>query len=752
MKRLSLLFILFSTVLTVFAQQEERLGPMGYNPALAKNRQNGHQHKYLIDNGMIVFSDTLSLPFLDDFSRDKTRSYNWTWTHITATYTNVFGTCLGPENVATVPIQTNTTTAYSYSYDTLTNQVDSAPIAPISFTFFGPATAGCFSQNPSIINYWPAYYRYVWDTATDRLVDSIWVSNQTLDYVPVLRFAAGEPGTLWFDNMAYVNNTYPDLPPTIGVATLDGLNEYGRPYNDTMNTTYGTADRLTSLPVNLSGLSESDSLYISFFYEGGGFGDMPEPDDSLILEFKDNDNQWREMWFANGDTVGGTSGNNKFKQVLVEVPTLLSPLTYFYNAFQFRFRSVGALYGNLDHWHIDYVKFDKNRSATDTAIHDVAFVYDYPTILKNYTLMPADQFTGVADLRDSINLLVHNLNPDANSNPPATNYVIGAAESYPAIVVLAPDVIQTFNAEEYHYIEIEPAATYTPDASIVDSLIILSKANIDPNDALPSNDSLLQTQNFNTIMAYDDGSAERAYGLFGLGTKKFAYEFNLNQPDTLVGFQVMYSSVEQNVDDLVFNFYLWDSLNLNSYVNPDFGIDTLENMKRIYVDSLNGFVTYVLDTPLLIQKKVYFGWAQSDERSMQIGFDLNSTLGRQHMFVFINGKWQASTLSSDGSPMMRLIFDSNYWGHTSTAVEEVQQETVVSVYPNPTNGSLTIAGNENAEYEIAVYNAMGQLVQNSYSQNHQFDITGLQNGIYLLNLRNIATGKISHGKVIKTAY
>ncbi|MFN8288358.1 MAG: hypothetical protein U0V74_16495, partial [Chitinophagales bacterium] len=554
MKRLSLLFLCFFAVLTTFAQQEERLGPMGYNPAIAKNWQKNHEHKYVVDNGgMIVFADTLSLPFLDDFSRDRTRSYNWTWTHITATYSNVFGTCLGPEGVPTVPIETNTTTAYSYSYDTLTNHTDSTPIAPIPFTFFGPSTAGCFSQAPSTVNYWPAYYRYVWDTATDKLIDSIWVTDQTLDYVPTLRFAAGEPGTLWFDNMAYVNNTYPNLPPTIGVATLDGLNEYGRPYNDTMNTTYGTADRLTSLPLNLSGLTEADSIYLSFFYEAGGLGDMPDPEDSLIVEFKDNDNQWRQLWFANGDTAGGSLGN-KFRQVLVEVPSLLSPLTYYYNAFQFRFRSVGALYGNLDHWHIDYVKLDKNRSATDTAINDVAFVYDFPTILKNFTLMPADQFTGVADLRDSVKLLVHNLKPDANNNPPATNYVIGAQETYPASVVLSADVIQTFNAEEYHYIEIDPSITYTPDAAIVDSLIILSKAYIDPNDAVASNDSLVQTQNFNTIMAYDDGSAERAYGLFGLGTKKFAYEFTLNQPDTLVGFQVMYSSVEQNVDDLIFNY------------------------------------------------------------------------------------------------------------------------------------------------------------------------------------------------------
>jgi hypothetical protein len=56
----------------------------------------------------------------------------------------------------------------------------------------------------------------------------------------------GEPNKKWFDNYAFWNTTYPILPPTIGVATLDGLNEYGLPYNNT-NTSYVWRCRLSYL-------------------------------------------------------------------------------------------------------------------------------------------------------------------------------------------------------------------------------------------------------------------------------------------------------------------------------------------------------------------------------------------------------------------------------------------------------------------------------------------------------------------------
>ncbi|MFM9003890.1 MAG: hypothetical protein ACKOSR_00015, partial [Flavobacteriales bacterium] len=72
----------------------------------------------------------------------------------------------------------------------------------------------------------------------------------------------------WSDNAAFINSTFPLNPMTIGVATLDGLASDGTPYSDTLYfptiteafLDWGLADLLTSMPINLSGLTPDDSV------------------------------------------------------------------------------------------------------------------------------------------------------------------------------------------------------------------------------------------------------------------------------------------------------------------------------------------------------------------------------------------------------------------------------------------------------------------------------------------------------------
>ncbi len=753
MKHLAL-FLLLIAGLGAVAQQQEFLGPLGVNPALQAQRQAGHQHKYLVDkSNTVVQTATLNLPFVDDFSRNRARSYKWVENHITATYYNVFGTCLSNEGIATqLQMAVANQRAYTYSYDTTAHAVDSVAIDSVQFTFFGPATTGCFDQAPTTLTYWPAYYSYTYDNDGKR-IDSVYHFFQTIDYASVVYIAQGEPGTLWFDNYAFINNTYPVNPPTIGVATLDGLNDYGLPYNNTTSTTYGDADYLTSLPINLQGKVESDSIYLSFFYEPKGLGDYPNLVDSLLVEFKDNSGIWREVWAIPGDT-SSTSVSNEFKQVLVLVPALPLPYDYYHNTFQFRFRNKASLYGNLDHWHIDYVQLNSGRNAQDTVINDVAVVYDFPTILKDYTLLPADQFQDDVDMVDTIHVLVHNLDPNAVSNPPATNFVVGASELYPQQAIVATDVIQTFNAGPEHYIDVFPANDYQISHSPnwpVDSLVIASRIILDPNDALPQNDTLIRAQDFSTVMAYDDGSAEAAYGVAGLGTKKFAYEFNVRQPDTLVGFQVMFSQVEGSSSSVVFQYYLWDSLALGTYVNNEFPLWQGENAKPYYIDSVNGFATFVLDTPIILSGNVFLGWTQSDNPSIQIGYDLNSTLGHDHMYVYLNGLWQKSSISTAGSPMMRLLFDTEYWGHTTSAIRDLSNNEVpLHVYPNPTSGNLNIRSEEQGEFDYVITGTMGQQLRAGRMNGHQLNISELPAGMYVVSFKNVVSSSLHHIKILKT--
>ena len=70
-------------------------------------------------------------------------------------------------------------------------------------------------------------------------------------------------------------------------------------------------------------------------------------------------------------------------------------------------------------------------------------------------------------------------------------------------------------------------------------------------------------------------------------------------------------------------------------------------------------------------------------------------------------------------------------------------ELMVSIYPNPSNGIVNIAGSDNME--VSVFNCQGQIVVNQVMSDKltQIDLSGLTKGIYFLRLTN------SDGVVVK---
>src|SRR5690606_4842121 len=75
---------------------------------------------------------------------------------------------------------------------------------------------------------------------------------------------------LWQDIQVYVNSNYPINPPSYGVATFDGLDSTGYPYDFSSSTSWGIADSLTSHPIDLTTIN--DSVYLSFQYQPQGNG------------------------------------------------------------------------------------------------------------------------------------------------------------------------------------------------------------------------------------------------------------------------------------------------------------------------------------------------------------------------------------------------------------------------------------------------------------------------------------------------
>lgn len=90
--------------------------------------------------------------------------------------------------------------------------------------------------------------------------------------------------SLWIDKYVYVNAHYPVYPVDYGVATFDVLNAAGEVYPGTNYFPF-IADHLTSYPIKLGDYTPADSIYLSFYYQPQGRGDVPLSYDSLVLEF-----------------------------------------------------------------------------------------------------------------------------------------------------------------------------------------------------------------------------------------------------------------------------------------------------------------------------------------------------------------------------------------------------------------------------------------------------------------------------------
>ncbi len=114
---LTIFFTLFTISLSL--AQTETLSAISSYPNIQPIKSSTSTHKYLVDKGnVVVTSDTLQLPFIDDFSTNRMRAYKWLENNYTDTFLNVIGTCLGNENITTQQVTLRNDTSWYYTFDT----------------------------------------------------------------------------------------------------------------------------------------------------------------------------------------------------------------------------------------------------------------------------------------------------------------------------------------------------------------------------------------------------------------------------------------------------------------------------------------------------------------------------------------------------------------------------------------------------------------------------------------------------------
>ncbi|MCB0515813.1 MAG: T9SS type A sorting domain-containing protein [Chitinophagales bacterium] len=597
----------------------------------------------------------------------------------------------------------------------------------------------------------------------------------------------------WADNrQAYVNATMPVNPVNIGVATLDGLNEYGLPYlvSDTLNT--GSADTLMSRPVcDMTDYTNSNNLFLSFFYEPQGLGDIPNAPDSLLVEMRDNVGEWHKVWWHDGNQLQTLVDTFTLVNLPVSDDILDDGVTFFYDDFQFRFRSKATITGFNDHWHLDYIRIGED-SITQGSLNDVAFVYNAPGFLQRYAAMPWNQFVNyqATEYNPIMQFTLRNNSQQAQGGIQLSartsdlcNQTVFKDSIYRTAPLLQPFETYVVNEKEGTFpvtylkrgIVFEDTYPYDKD------IIIATDYYFDDNIGTTQLHNLVQHQIFSNYFAYDDGTAEKAYGLQG-ESAELAYKFYLNEPAVLKGVMIYFTDIVGDLDENRFEFRVWDMINETNN-------DTLPNESllfadedvsfRLFEDERNAFVSYKFNEPVPVDSVFYVGFRQLDEEPLNIGFDVNSlgldtlyfevidsittandtirhidtlvtplNLGRKNLFYNVDGSWRESAYF--GSLMMRPIIDYDYnIEYTGTPVLDAAGETNFSVFPNPTNGKIFVVQKQNLHqaYQARVYNVNGQIVQQNDSSPQQLDISELAAGIYFLEI--YTDEQQAHFKIIK---
>jgi hypothetical protein len=481
-------------------------------------------------------------------------------------------------------------------------------------------------------------------------------------------------------------------PPTVGCATLEGLDGGGRPYTINPVNPAGYADTLTSRRLLLgNNLDPSDSVALTFWYQSGGVANGADAgEDSLIVEFRTSVAQgdpWRWVW-----STEGVDDDTTFSSVTIPI---VGP-EYFHNDFQFRFRNYGSLEGNVDTWHVDYVSVRANGMTPMPEEEEISFVSTPSSFLVYpWTAMPwphyketpgmyvADEvvtthrsFGSTSNSQQNIGLKIQRVDAVGNvaeyTPPPGnipnngvtglfeTDY-IGEMEIFGQL--FNPAVSDTFATFHVSLWETEVGGgNGTNRAGLVD------------------NDSLVHVQTFRDYYAYDDGSAEKAYALDGIGGE-LAVRFDIQQPDTLDGVWIHFTPFfdDASGDTFVLKVRGEDPQG-GSAPGGELGEQYQLHQPTYFTDGYDDFVYYPLDAPLPVEGTVFVGLLQQDDTRLNVGLDKTTNTNTDYLwYKFPSLGWQQSTIS--GSLMIRPVLRAGKELVTSTF--EHRATRAPEVFPNP---------------------------------------------------------------------
>lgn len=531
---------------------------------------------------------------------------------------------------------------------------------------------------------------------------------------------------LWNESGVLLNNSLVQNPPSMFVVTFDGRKKDGKPYNFIDKGAYGPTDRLESKPLDLSKLSPKDSVAISFFWQSKGNGDLPEKEDSLLLYFKNRNNQFVKVW-ANEtlEKVG------LFKQSFV----FLQDISFFHADFQFAFQAVGRQSGPFDAWHLDYVYLDKNRTQAIDYYEDIAVQNLTTSLFKNYRSMPIQQYWFQKEdaINDSLTVFYNDLRRKGDGSRITVRWKIEDSDNKKYLDFTPPN-LYFLSGSGSQSIRFQEKPVFENKKTILKyGYKLLATDNQKPlvgNVDFSRNDSLYHEAVLDNYFAYDDGSAEVGADIntkFG----SIAIQFVASIPDTLGAVQFNFSPYFRDITNEGFLLQIFSGKNgkPNEVLHQ-------QPLKVVYTETINGFVEYTLSKSIAVKDTFFVSWTRLSDNTLAVGLDKNSPQFSKNILYKDGSDWKSGE-TLNGAFLVRAVMGFRTNGEDEKnevlALEEPTTPIGFVVFPNPAQNEIHWKTEE--AVDVTVFSETGRLLLEVKNKINKMDISSLQTGLYLFHFK-----------------
>ncbi|MDI9356000.1 MAG: T9SS type A sorting domain-containing protein [Chitinophagaceae bacterium] len=588
------------------------------------------------------------------------------------------------------------------------------------------------------------------EQSVDTLLLPFWDDFSTSSY--------SVDSTLWMYGIdVFVNPTLGINPPTINVASFDGVRGDGTPHNSGSNTPQ-KGDSLVSKPINLALVSVQNrsTVYFSFFWQVKGIAELPDETDSFSLLFFNKQKQWVTVWKMQG---GRENAKETFTQEII--PILQDQ--FFHQGFAFKFQLLGNSTGPFDSWHVDYILLNQRRDDNSItrlgnypkergSYFDRAISTAPTSPFKGYYGIPIKQlkstpqyYAGVSSTQvynlNSVyqplnyNVWVSQKNTQAlikqlNTNTEIQNPVL-YGKTFRNILsdTLNPKLLLPLIDTGALVMQLKTSIV-SGDIPLIDDINPLTAdTSFAQNVDFRRNDTSSITLSLSDFIAQDDGIAEYAVGrnqTKGL----LALKFYIPTGDSLIGMDIYFPQIPPIPEKQALDILAWYS------IADKFPVAS-QRITVSFPKELNTFKRFRFEKAIYVADTFYIGYKQYTNNWIGIGLDKNNDNGKN--IYYNNGQaWEQNTIVK-GTMMIRPVF-ARYSEQRNQNVNRQNvilntsrnAESPLILYPNPTKDFIYFSQEPQS---ISIYNIYGQYIVPKIEREqgiYRVDLQNIQKGIYFI--------------------